>query len=96
MGKVNALPQLARISPYLASRSSDLLVLVIVLRFYGRLSLSYTPQVPPEHDKNCESDHAGQGELYDVDEFWCIIAPGFLRRVITPTKKQRFKDCLRL
>jgi len=42
---------------YLASRPGDLPVLLIVLRFYGRLALSYTPQVPPKHDQNRESDH---------------------------------------
>jgi len=67
---------------HLASRPGDLPVLFIVLCFNGRLALSYTPQVPPEHDQNRESDHGRQRKLCDVDKLGCIVVPGSLKSLM--------------
>ena len=76
---------------HLASGFSDPPVLVVILRFYRRLALSYAPQVPPEHNQNCESDHTGQGELRDIHNIGCVVIPGFLKGLVTPNERLAIK-----
>lgn len=68
---------------YLASGLSDPPVLTIILYFHGRLALSYSPQVPPEHNQDCESDYTGQAEHRDKYDLGRVIVPIRLKRFAT-------------